>query len=145
MWLRYSRDRALKSSKVRAIGNLNLNFKFRTSYLQPSQRKAGSAGAGVVSAESQGHLGCAIGNVWTRGGSRSRFSSFTIILVKSKKIQSQRHSHQHPRNSANFRHNLIDERLTKFAEIYIGRSANSSNLALKCPDMVHASLKMTNV
>ena len=28
MWLRYSRERALKSSKVRAIGNLNLNFKF---------------------------------------------------------------------------------------------------------------------
>ena len=26
MWRRYSRERALKSSKVRAIGNLNLNF-----------------------------------------------------------------------------------------------------------------------
>ena len=27
MWLRYSRERALKSSKIRALGNLNLNFK----------------------------------------------------------------------------------------------------------------------
>ena len=27
IWLRYSRERALKSSKVRALWNLNLNFK----------------------------------------------------------------------------------------------------------------------
>ena len=47
IWLRYSRERALISSKVRAIGNFNLNL-FRTSYLQPRQCTSGRGGCAVV-------------------------------------------------------------------------------------------------